>query len=81
MNARLRRRVHTRPGRPPGRCTATVDADNGAELRQRQISPGSTDPMTTTFFYKTEIPSTKQAPGGARLLTCQLILPTGGSFL
>ena len=81
MNARPGGRVHSRRRRLPGPRTATVDADNGAELRQRQISPGSTDPMTTTSFYKSEIPSTKQAPGGARLLTCQLILPTGGSFL
>jgi hypothetical protein len=81
MNAGRAGRVHSRALRPAVAATGTVDAETGPELRRRPISPGSTDPMTTTCMYSREIPNTKQAPGGARLLTCQLILPTGGSFL
>jgi hypothetical protein len=35
-------------------ATAGVDAPGGADLQRRQISPESTDPMTTTFLSITK---------------------------
>ena len=65
-------------------ATAPVDTRNPRQLGRRQMSPGSTDPMTTTFIYFIDRPSTKQAPRLAPLAagppTCTTAR-TGGSFL
>lgn len=73
--------IHSRhaAGRPHG--TASVDARTLAEQQQRLISPVSTDPMTTTFVYYAEIPSTKQATSAVRRVARWHVPRTGGSFL
>ena len=51
--------------------TGPVDARIPAELRREQISPVSTDPMTTTFLFFADIPSTQQAvPAVKRAVSC-----------
>jgi len=67
------------PGEPPG--TVAVDARTRPDLRRRLMSPVSTDPMTTTFRYFTEIPSTKQASRRLRPASRWNVPRTGGSFL
>lgn len=71
----------TTAGRP---ATGPVDGHSRPHLGGRQVSPGSTDPMTTTFIYFIKRPSTKQARRLAKLAACPLpctTARTGGSFL
>jgi hypothetical protein len=49
------------------RATApAVDEKCRADLAGPRMSPGSTDPMTTTFLYLADNPRTKQAGRGSR---------------
>ena len=71
----------TAAGRP---ATGPVDTRKAAQLRKCQMSPASTDPMTTTFLYFTQIPSTKQAQRREASAAGPLIgttARTGGVFL
>ena len=61
-------------------ATGAVDTRTRAGLLGRQISPASTDPMTTTFLYSNDIPSTKQAARAISRATRWHVPRTGGSF-
>ena len=62
--------VHTAVTGRPRATDQAVDSESRRDLAGCGISPGSTDPMTTTFLYLTDNPRTKQAsscpdPGGS----------------
>ena len=70
MSCERRSGVHTAVTARPRALAATVDAETRHDLAGRRLSPGSTDPMTTTFLYLSSNPRTKQAsscpdPGGS----------------
>ena len=61
MSCGRRAGVHTRATARPRAHGAPVDAGSRPDLAVGQMSPGSTDPMTTTFLYLSSNPRTKQA--------------------
>ena len=70
MSCERRSGIHTAITARPRALAAPVDAKSRPDLAGRRLSPGSTDPMTTTFLYLSSNPRTKQAgscpdPGGS----------------
>src|SRR6185437_2419885 len=61
MSCGRRPGVHTAVTGRPRAPRAAVDSESRRDLAGCGISPGSTDPMTTTYFYLSSNPSTKQA--------------------
>jgi hypothetical protein len=70
MSCGRRPGVHTAVTARPRALNVAVDGESRRDLAGRALSPGSTDPMTTTFIYLSSNPRTKQAsscpdPGGS----------------
>jgi hypothetical protein len=80
MNGGRPQPVHSRRAAGRAAGTAPVDAGSGSELGRQQISPGSTDPMTTTSLYLSPELSNQQASGGGWSSERRLNLQTEGRF-